>query len=98
MEKGVEFTVQSEESGGQVVDKESDGRVIVANSISCAVKRKEPCCTRTTATLPDEPSVVSPRILLLVRHGDYFYQAPTAEGKVLTPCGKLQALGIDSKK
>ena len=53
----MEFTVQCEESGGQVLDKESDGRVSIMFAVqceesgsqvpntadsSCTVKRKEP--------------------------------------------------------
>ena len=34
---------------------------------------------------------MSARVLLLIRHGEYFTDAPTAEGKTLTPCGKMQA-------
>ena len=53
----MEFTVQCEESGGQVLNKESDGRVSIMSAVqceesggqvpntadsSCTVKRKEP--------------------------------------------------------
>ena len=36
-------------------------------------------------------SGVSLRVLLLIRRGDYVTWAPTAEGKVLAPCGGVQA-------
>ena len=53
MEKGLKFTVQCEESGGQVLDKQSDGRVSAVQceesggqmpntADSCTVKHKEP--------------------------------------------------------
>ena len=38
------------------------------------------------------PSAMSlARVLLLIRHGEYLTDAPMAEGKTLTPCGKMQA-------